>query len=222
MAGVQVGHAGGCGDVDEGAVTVVAKQLRRQRLARLGHLVADVEVEIAVQIVVRPGRGLGRIRRLGQAGRVGRVDEASRAILQLVAQQRVAHPARLVQPGSPEQEEIETSIPVVVGLDDVEASELLVETPPLGDVFETPKTVVAESLQRSARVPRRRDEVQMAVAVEVIHDRAAREIEGVDAETRRHVSPCPSRVLEQRLGGQPISRWYAVGEFVGQHPGQIQ
>ena len=69
----------GC-DIGEGAVALVLVELAGVPLPSVG-FVADIEVEVAVVVVVAPSSRVGRVKG-EQAGRFGRIDESTAAIAQ--------------------------------------------------------------------------------------------------------------------------------------------
>jgi hypothetical protein len=94
----------------------------------------------------------------------------------VVAQQRVRILALLPEPPSAKDEHIDVPIVVIVGLFEVGPTEETVATAVRGDVTETPVAEVFEVPHRAAGVPRRREDVEVAVSIEVLRHRRAAEI----------------------------------------------
>ena len=171
------------GDIGEGAVAVVAKQLARRAYA-ITALVADVEVDVAVVVVVGPAGGLGRVVNLGETRLERHVGEAGSAV---VSQQRVGVAARSAEPPATQNEHVEVAVVVVVGVLHVEPAEESAQTRLRGAIGEASVGIVVEEAHAAARVPRRGEDVEVAVAVEVVDDRAAAEVDRAQAELLRDV-----------------------------------
>src|SRR5688572_3556645 len=107
--------AGRRGDVLERAVAVVAEQLRRPVF------VADEQIEKAIVVDIGPGRGLRAGQHLRQSARDRHVGKGAVAV---VAQQRLA--LRHLPPAAQHQN-VEMAVVVVVGLQDVQAAELIAQ-----------------------------------------------------------------------------------------------
>ena len=194
---------GGRGDVGEPAVAVVAVELagrvellpRIRRVVGIGTvLVADVEVEVAVVVGVAPGGGLRRTTMLGQPARgEGDVGEPPGAV---VAQQRPGVASRPPQPGAAQDVDVEVAVVVEVGLHQVEPAEEAGQPAGLGAVDQR-AAVVAEVGGIAAGIHRGGEEIEVAVAVEVVEDGAARQAPGADAEARRDVLERGKRLLRR-------------------------
>ena len=128
----------------EAAGAVVLEELRRvEVLAR--RLGADVEVEVAVAVVVLEVGGLRRIDAIGEARGRGDVDEPPRGPIEVVAQERLPDLAGVVHPGAAQHQDVDVAVVVVVGVDQVETAELRGEAPLLRDVLEPALAVVAKA-----------------------------------------------------------------------------
>ena len=138
-------------------------------------LAGDEEVEPAIVVVVGPGRRVG-IERLVQPGLGRHVGESSAAV---VAEQR--GPDRVRQPRAARDEQVEAAVVVVIGLVADQAAELAGHAGRLTAVLERPISPVVVERHRLGRVHRRDRQVEPAIAVEVVHDRAAGLVEAIHA-----------------------------------------
>ena len=205
------GDTGSDRHVLERAVVLVAIEAARRQL------VADVEVDPAVVVVVGPRRRVRREHAVGEAGGLGHVGEYA---VTVVAQQRVAHrnlPAAAVD------EQVEIAVVVVVGVAGVQAAELGSEPGRLGAILEGAVALVAKEPRRRAVVDRRQHDVEQAVAVEIVDDRAAGRAVGADAHGARHVREPRRRDLgAEQIGRQTMLRGHGVGMLAEQHRRQVQ
>lgn len=90
--------------------------------------------------------------------------------------------APLSEPGAPQDEYVGVPVVVIVGLDHVETAVEAQEPRLLGPVGEGPVRVVPEEASLPLQLHRARDDVEMVVAIEVIDDDPAGEVEGVETE----------------------------------------
>jgi len=153
--------AGGVGDVFEGAVAAIVKELCG------GFFVGDEEVEETVVVDVGPGGGLRGGDHVGQTALPGDVSEGAVAV---IAQQGLAH-AEL--PAAAEDKQVHAAVVVVVGGYYIEAAELIGEASLGGAVGEGAVAVVVVVVQRVADIGTGDDDVEIAVVVEVLNDGAA-------------------------------------------------
>ena len=85
------------------------------------------------------------------------------------------------EPGAAEDEEIEVAVVVDIAVDDVQSAVEAFEPGLGGGVDELAPPVVQEEPGRASRIEGRGEDVQVEVAVEVVDDGAAREVEAVDS-----------------------------------------
>src|SRR5580704_4624105 len=159
---------GGMRDVFEGAVALVAIEMAGSIL------VAHEKIEIAVVINVGPNAGLRLQGQVKPAG-CGHVGESAVAI---VAQQR-----RTLGkfPGATQDEDVETSVIVVIGLDKVQTAKLVGEAGLRSVIGESSVAVVMEIMHGGALAEIGGDNVEQAIASKVVDDEAARHGVQVDA-----------------------------------------
>ena len=215
-----VGHAGRDGDVLEGAVAAIV--VEPAQVAKVGaagvELAGDIEVDVAVVVVVGPA---GRLRgdRLAEAGRQGDVLENAAA----VAQER--HPPRHF-PGASKHQDVEIAVVVEVGVAGVQRQDLVGQAGLVRDVLEGAVAAIAQEQCPPLGVGRGHEDVEPAVAVEVVdqapagHRLAAR----VEPDAGRHVDH-PPRVVPRR--GKPAQRQEelrrnAVGVLSQRHVRDVQ
>ena len=160
--------AGGMRDVFERAVAFVAEEMAGPVF------VADEQIEIAVVINVGPDSGL-RLHGQVEAAGCGYVGESAVAI---VAQQRGALGKF---PGATQDEDVETAVIVVIRLDEVQAAELVGKAGLCGAIGESSVAVVVEIMHRRALPVIGGDDVEQAVAFEIVDDEAAGHGVEVDA-----------------------------------------
>src|SRR5580658_3549612 len=86
------------------------------------------------------------------------------------------------EPGTPHYENVQVSIVVVIGLDAIEPAELLHQPRGFGSVLESPVALIPVKHHRFSRVHRGENQVEQAIVVEIIHDRATGLIEPIDAD----------------------------------------
>ena len=112
---VVVRHPSLSGHILEVPCAVVAEQLAGEVL------VADVQVQVPVTVVVRPCRGLGGEMLAAQPCFPSDISKASPAV---VPEQGIGvTPPDFFQPRPSEHEDVRISVIVVVGLDEVESTE---------------------------------------------------------------------------------------------------
>ncbi len=197
-----VGDAGRRGDVDEGPVALVAKQLAGEGIVVVG-FVADVEVEVAVVVVVCPRRGLGRIVDRCQAGGEGHVREGAVAV---VVQQRVGDTPVAAEPAAAQDQQVGGAVVVVVGLHQVEPP---VQTSEPGRLAAVAKGAVAASgeiAQAALGVGGRDDQIEHAVAVEVVDHHATHQVAFVDPGGRGDVGEARKGLAGGEDGGGDARR----------------
>ena len=136
------------GHIGKGAVALVLKELAGGYKG-VGGFVADVEVEVAIEIVVAPGGGLGWVVVLPQAGGKGRIEEGAST---RIPQQRIGVLAVFAEPSPAQDEQVEAAVVVVVGLHQVESPQQPVEVGHLGPVRKGAVPPVAEKAQWSGQV----------------------------------------------------------------------
>ncbi len=162
-------------DILEPGAALVQEQLRR------AVLVADEQIEESVVVDVHPHRRLRRSGRFSQAALGGDVGERPVAV---VPQQRLAlrH-----FPAAAQNQNVFAAVVVVVGLQDVQAAELVGEARRLRPFRESAVAVVAEIVERPAAVKIRRDDVEAAGTGEIVDDHAAGGREDVQTRLGRHI-----------------------------------
>jgi hypothetical protein len=134
-------------------------------------LVADEQVEPAVVVEVRPRRRLGGVLVEEPRG----LRDVLEAALSEVAQQRVGVASGLAEPPAAHDVQIQVAVVVVVGVVEVQAAGQSGQPRRVCAVGERPVALVAQEADRIVQPPRRRDEVDEAVAVEVVHRASAGE-----------------------------------------------
>ena len=85
------------------------------------------------------------------------------------------------EPSSAQYEDVAVAVVVVVGLADVEAADLACEASLLGALGKGAVPNVAEVAKLVVQTPRRGDDVEIAVVVEIIDDAAAGQGDHVQA-----------------------------------------
>ncbi len=78
---------------------------------------------------------------------------------------------------------------VEIGLEQIQATPLGVQAPVGRHILETTLSIIAERLHGLAGVPGRADQIEKAIAIEVVHDGAARQVESADPETGGDIGP---------------------------------
>ena len=136
------------GHIGEGAVALVLKELAGGYKG-VGGFVADVEVEIAIEVVVAPGGGLGWVVVFPQAGCKGRVEEGA---ITRIPQQGIGVLTVFAEPSPAQDEQVEVAVVVVVGLDQVEPPQQPVEVGRLGLVRKGAVPPVVEKAQLAGQV----------------------------------------------------------------------
>ena len=214
LAEPDVVDARGDRDVDERAVALVPEQLTRRVHARVG-LVADVEIHVAVVVVVGPAAGLRRVARLGEP-RVER--DVGEAPLAVVPQQRVRVLPLAPQPRAAQHERVDVAVVVVVGLAHVQAAGDAEEVRRLGRVLERAVALVPEELRLADRVGGGDQEVDPVVAVEVVGHDAAVQAERVEPERGRDVLEARERLLGlEHARRDAVGRGHALGILAEGH-----
>ena len=181
-------------------------------------LAGDVEVDVAVVVVIGPaGRLCGD--RLAEAGRQGDVFEDAAAI----AQKR--HPPRRF-PGASQHQDVEIAVVVEVGVAGVQRQDLVGQAGLVRDVLEGAVAAVAQQQRPPLGVGCGHEDVQPAVAVEVVDQAAAghRFAARVEPDPGRHVDH-PPRVVPRR--GEPAQRQEELGRntlrvLAQRHVGDVQ
>ena len=164
------GETGSPGDLLKGAIPVVAVELAGIDVARNG-FVADEQVDPAVVVEVQPGGGLGGVK-TQQTGFLGYVVEGA---VSVVAEEGIGVVALFLKPGAPKHQHVEVSIVVVVRLHQVQAAEFSGEARRTGAFLEVSVGRVAKKTERILHSHGRDHQVQIAVVVEIIHDRTSGE-----------------------------------------------
>ena len=128
------------------------------------------EIEIAIEIVVGKRRRLRGVGRIGQPRQVRGVHKTT---LPIVDQQGIANLAGAPEPAPTDEEDVAVAVAIDVGMNQVAATELTGEASRCRLIFEDPSRVQTEEPHRRARLDRRRDDVQQAVAIEILHQPTA-------------------------------------------------
>jgi hypothetical protein len=112
---------------------------------------------------------------------------------------------------------------VVIGVSQVDATQLSDQPRGLRPILEAPFAVAAEEPQLIAEAPRGGHEVLEAVAVEVFHDAAAGETHRVHAQAHRHIVESFDVVVrgENFRPHQPLT-WNAARVFANRHVRDVQ
>jgi hypothetical protein len=121
---------------------------------------------------------------LAEARVEGHVDEGAVAV---VAQQRVGMAPTVLQPGAAQHEDVQVAVVVVVRVHHVQAAVEPAKTGLGRAVGEGAVALVPEVAHLAAGVPGRGHDVQVAVVVHVVDDRAAAEVERVQPHLRSDV-----------------------------------
>ncbi len=161
----------------EGAVALVQVELARVRQLAVLRLVPDEKIEPAV--VVEVGEG-GRLRGV-LAVDAGRNRDVLEGAVAAIAQQRVGDASLLGEPSAAQHEDIGMAVVVVVGVEQVEPADLAVEPRFVHPLGEGPVPVVVVEPHPVAQPERRAEDVDEAVAVEVLGDGATGERDRIDA-----------------------------------------
>ena len=205
------------GDLGERAVPVVAEQLAG--MERHARLVRDEQVDQPVVVEVAPAGARGRME-AEQARRLGHVLEGP---VSTVPERRVRVLPRLPQPGTAHHVDVAPAVVVEVRVRHVEAAELSLQ-PSLGRAVPegaVPLVPVEAQLVRGA--PGGRQQVQVAVVVQVLHHDAAGERGVSDADQAPHVDETLELVLRLEDAGRDPP---ALGNFPGVlpqgHVGQVE
>jgi hypothetical protein len=207
------------GDVGEGSVAVVAEQLSRSFDVWI-EFAADVEIQVAVVVEVRPGRGLRRAVGFAEPGLEGDVGERAVAV---VVQQRVGMPAVLPPPGASQHEEVVVTIIVIIGMDDVQAANDPGQSGLSRPLGERSIPVAVEEAQLPRRIRRRDHDVEESVAVEVIDRRAPCDIKTVQSEPWGHVEETWNLLVgNEGLRIDPIRGRDAVGIGAERHVRHVE
>ena len=128
------------------------------------------------------------------------------------------------KPGPARDEDVHAAVVVVVGLVADQPAELVGHAGRLGPVLEGAIPLVAVDAMRLGRVERGDGQVEQAVVVEVLHDRAAGLVEAVDP----HQVPDVAELADVELGvAEAIQRDQEpridlVGIFAQGHVGQVE
>ena len=96
--------------------------------------------------------------------------------------------ALAAEPRPPQHEHIQVAVVLEVGLAEVQAAEEAVQPRLLGAVCERAVGGVLEETHRAGGVPGRGQDVEIRIAVEVVDDRPAAQVDGVESELRRDVA----------------------------------
>jgi hypothetical protein len=219
----QVGRARRDRDVDERAVAPVLEQLARMAVvvARFG---GDVQVQVAVPVVVGPVGALARIPLLGQPGGEGDVDEPSGLVRPLVLEQRHGVLAVVSEPpAAARDQDVGVAVGVVVGLREVQAALDALEAGRLAPVLEAALARVVEVARRVLRVVRGEEQVHATVEVVVLGRGAAGEVEVVQAELGRDVDEARElRVGRERRRRDEVLLGHAVRVLADGHVGEVE
>ena len=157
---------------------------------------------------------------LGEAGGGGDVREAALAV---VAQQGVADAAVGSQPAAAQDEDVGIAVVVVVGVHHVEAAQLTVEAGFPGTVDEAALAVVVEEAQGRAGIDGGSDHVEVAVAIEVVHQGAAGGVKDLQAGMVGDVREGADVGLRaQALGRDAELGRYAVRVLAEGHGGDVE
>jgi len=115
------------------------------------------------------------------------------------------------------------AVVVVVGVREVDATDLAQKPGFLRAIGEAPRAVVLEEAKLIAQSPGRSDDVLVAVAIEVFDDAAPGESDRIDPCVHRDVWKSLDVVLrsEHIRGDQPL-RWHLLGVLANRHVGQVQ
>src|SRR5580658_1792941 len=160
--------AGGMGDVFERAIAFVAEEMAGSIF------VTDEQIEIAVVVNVGPDPGL-RLHGQVEAAGCGYVGEGS---ITIVAQQRWALGKF---PRATQDEDVETSVIVIIRLDEVQAAELIGKAGLRGVIGKGSIAIIVEIMHGGALAEIGGDDVEQTMAFKVVDDEAARHRVKVDA-----------------------------------------
>ena len=138
-----VRHTGRLGHIRKRPVAVVSKELARGNEPPR-RFIADIQIEVAVVVVVAPGCRLTRVVHLAEPRIERHIGEGP---VTVVPQQGVGMPAEIAKPRTSQDEEVHVAIVVVIGLDDVQAS-VQTEEPRFGRALrEGPVLIVSEEAE---------------------------------------------------------------------------
>ena len=127
------------------------------------------------------------------------------------------------QPGAAQDKEIEPPIVVVVRLDQIETSELTIQTPLRCHFREPTAPVIAVGLHAAARVAGHGQQVEQAVTIEVVHHRATGGIHHRHAQLGRTIDPrLRSSGRAHTLGNRAKALGYGFGVVAGGHRREVE
>ncbi len=213
------GDPGLAGDVRERAVPVVVPQLARVRRLADRRFVSHEQVDPPVVVVVGPGAGLRRMERQ-EPGLLGDIVERPVAA---VAQERVGEPALLAEPRAAQDEHVEVAVVVVVRMHRVEPADDAGKAGRSAPILERPVPAVAQDVERIADAPRRQEQVEIRVAIEIVENRRTRKSRHVDARARRDVDEPLDVVLGLERGGRNEPRRFDLLRILAErHVGDVQ
>ena len=186
-------------------------------------LVANIQIQVTIAVVVGPrGRLRGKIQPVtGQSRLESDVTENTRTI---VLQQRVGMISpRLLQPTTPEHQQIDVAIVVVVGRNQVQATQNARESR-FGSPFdETSIAGVLVQPDRAGRVPGARGDINPAVPIEVLRDTAPAEIDLVESQPGSNVGESwKLRLRTKNLRSHPKPLGHLVGKSTNCHGRDVQ
>ena len=211
---VIIRNAGLARDVGERSVAFVPEELAGEVL------ISDIQVQVPVEVKVRPPRSLGGVVDLGQPRRQCHVAESARSV---VAQQRVRiRPSDVFEPSPPHDEHVYVAVIVVVGLNHVQAAEEAGQTSLFRPVHEM-AAKIPEVPHLSLWTPVRDQHVKPAIAVKVIRDYTAAEADGCKSHLGGHVPKRPCVCFgREALRGHEKALWNLVRVAPDCHMGKVE
>jgi hypothetical protein len=140
-----------------------------------------------------------------------------------VAEERVGVATALAHPGSSQHKDVLVTVVVEVGMQQVESAGEALEPRLAGALLEPAIPQIAEKAHRVRESDGRRHDIEQAIAVEVVHDRTARELGARHADIRPHVQETPDVVVgAEDVGGDEPLRRHPVGILAQGHVGDIE
>src|SRR5206468_1947590 len=157
--------------------------------------------------------------RVQQPRLAGDIGEGAVAV---VAQE--ARPDRPRRPCPAADENVKVAVVVIVGLDAVQPAELLAQARLVGDILEGAVSLVAVENNRLRRIPGTGDEIEVAVVIEVVHDRAAAAVEAIDPDEVANIAELADVELavEETGEGNQVAWIDLMGVLAEGHVRQVE